>query len=179
MKTATHVEEHAVALDTVPAADATLPGLLGGALRHAGPDSFATVLGELVGIADHGGTPLVTFPGQRGSAAVAARSVVDVHGAHVGRRVALVFEAADPSRPIILGVLREIGQGSTSPEVGQVDVDADGERLIVTAKNQLVLRCGKASITLTKEGRVLIQGAFVSSRASAVNRITGGAVQIN
>jgi len=62
---------------------------------------------------------------------------------------------------------------------GHVEVDADGERLVVTAKEQIVLRCGKASITLTKAGKVLIQGAYVSSRSSGVNRIKGGSVQLN
>jgi uncharacterized protein (DUF2345 family) len=62
---------------------------------------------------------------------------------------------------------------------GQVEVDADGERLIVTAKDRLVLRCGKASITLTKEGKVLVEGTYLSSRSSGVNRIKGGSVQLN
>lgn len=181
MKTATHVEDHAEAtLEVASPAAGGLPALRDGPVRHAAVDSFTgTVVGDLVGIADHGCTPLVMFPGQRGSAAVAARTVVDVHGVHVGRQVVLLFEASDPARPIIIGVLREVGEDSTTPAVGQVDVAADGERLIVSARNQLVLRCGKASITLTKEGKVLIHGAFLSSRASGVNRITGGAVQIN
>jgi len=62
---------------------------------------------------------------------------------------------------------------------GLVEVDADGQRLFVTAKQQLVLRCGAASITLTKAGKVLIQGSYVSSRSSGVNRIKGGSIQLN
>ena len=78
-----------------------------------------------------------------------------------------------------MGVLRE-GDGWPLPEQpGQVEVDADGERLIVSAKEQVVIRCGKASITLTKAGKVLIQGAYVLSRSSGVNRIKGGSVQLN
>jgi len=46
-------------------------------------------------------------------------------------------------------------------------------------KDQLVLRCGRASITLTAAGKVLIEGAYVSSRSTGVNRIKGGSVQIN
>jgi hypothetical protein len=181
MKTATRVEDHAEAtLEVASPAAGELPALLEGPVRHAAMDSFTgTVVGDLVGIADHGCTPLVLFPGQRGSAAVAARTMVDVHGAHVGKQVVLLFEACDPAKPIIMGVLREAGEDSAAPAAGQVDVAADGQRLIVSARDQLVLRCGKASITLTKEGKVLIQGAFLSSRASGVNRITGGAVQIN
>ena len=47
------------------------------------------------------------------------------------------------------------------------------------SKEQLVLRCGKASITLTKAGKVLIDGSHVLSRSSGVNRVKGGSVQLN
>lgn len=139
----------------------------------------AAVTGELIALADDGCTPLVLFPGQPGSAAVRARSVVDLHGAHIGRQVLLMFEASDPNRPVVIGALRG---GEAAPLPGpapQVDVDVDGHRLVVSAKEQLVLRCGKASITLTKAGKVLIQGSYVSSRSSGVNRISGGSVQLN
>lgn len=65
------------------------------------------------------------------------------------------------------------------PASAQVEVDADGERMMVSAKEQLVLRCGKASITLTKAGKVIIKGSYVLSRSSGVNRIKGGSVQLN
>jgi len=139
----------------------------------------AVATGELVAITDEGCTPLVVFPGQPGTAALRARSVVDLHGAHVGRQVVLMFEAADPARPVVMGVLRG-GEGaplSAMPQ--QVDVETDGSRMVVSAKEQLVLRCGKASITLTKAGKVLIQGSYVSSRSTGVNRIKGGSVQLN
>jgi len=42
-----------------------------------------------------------------------------------------------------------------------------------------VLRCGKASITLTREGKVLIHGSYISSRSTGVNRVKGGSVQLN
>jgi hypothetical protein len=58
-------------------------------------------------------------------------------------------------------------------------VDADGERLLITARHQLVLRCGKAAITLTQAGKVLIEGTYLSSRSTGVNRIKGGSVQLN
>jgi hypothetical protein len=137
------------------------------------------VIGELIGMKDEGRTPLVLFPGQHGSAALAARTVVDLHGPHIGRKVVLMFEGADLSRPIVMGVLREDEAWPLADRPGQVEVDADGERLIVSAKEQLVLRCGKASITLTKAGKVLIQGSYVLSRSSGVNRIKGGSVQLN
>jgi hypothetical protein len=146
----------------------------------ASADRFTgIVIGELVAMTDDGRTPLVLFPGQAGTAAVAARSTVDLHGAHIGRHVALMFEGADGTRPIVMGVLREGARWPLEERPGAVAVDADGERLLVTAREQLVLRCGKASITLTKAGKVVIDGAYVSSRSSGVNRIKGGSIQLN
>jgi len=137
------------------------------------------VIGELIGMANEGRTPLVRYPGQPGTAALLARTVVDLHGPHIGREVVLLFEGADPSRPIIMGVLQE-GEGwPHDKRPDQVEVDVDGERMLVTAKEQLVLRCGKASITLTKAGKVMIKGSYVLSRSSGVNRIKGGSVQLN
>jgi hypothetical protein len=60
-----------------------------------------------------------------------------------------------------------------------VEIDADGARMVVSAREQMVLRCGKASITLTRAGKVLIQGSYVLTRSTGVNRVKGGAVQIN
>lgn len=137
------------------------------------------LIGVLVGLKDDGRTPLVTFSGQRKSGAVAARSTIDLHGAHVGSDLVLMFEACDPMRPIVMGFLSRQETCQTDRRPGHVDVDADGERLVISAKEQLVLRCGKATITLTKTGKVLIQGTYISSRSSGVNRIKGGSLQLN
>ena len=42
-----------------------------------------------------------------------------------------------------------------------------------------MLRCGKASITLTKAGKVLIEGTYLLNRSSGVNRIKGGSAPIS
>lgn len=134
--------------------------------------------GVLIGFRDAGVTPLVLFPGQPGTAAIAARTTVDLHGAHIGRAIVLMFDAGDPLQPIVMGCIK--GE-NTAPaaQPGNVEIDADGERLIVSARDQLVLRCGKASITLTRSGKVLIHGEYVSTRSTGVNRVRGGSVQIN
>ena len=137
------------------------------------------VIGELLAIKDEGRTPLVTYAGQPGTAALAARTVVDLHGAHIGCQLVMMFEGGDVTRPIVMGVVRSDAGTALEHPSGQVEVDADGERMIVAAREQLVLRCGKASITLTKAGKVLIQGEYVLSRSSGVNRVKGGSVQLN
>jgi hypothetical protein len=139
--------------------------------------SVAAVVGELVALTDDGKAPLVCFADQPGTAALRARSTVDLYAAHIGAGVVLLFEAGDPQRPIVAGVLR--GQRDDAPARAPVVIETDGERLIIDAKEQLVLRCGKACITLTNAGKVLIEGSYVSSRSTGVNRIKGGSVQLN
>lgn len=131
-------------------------------------------LAELVALSDDAGTALVLDPARPELPARVARTVVDLHAAHIGSLVAVMFEAGDPDRPIVMGVLH----GGTQ-RANTMSVEADGERLIVRAEHQLVLRCGRACITLTRAGKVLIEGTYLCSRSSGVNRIKGGAVQIN
>jgi hypothetical protein len=137
------------------------------------------MLGELLALADEGRTPVVSYPGMPGSQALTARTTVDLHGLHIGQPVVLQFEQGDPRRPIVMGVLRGQAGWPMEEKPAQVEVDADGTRMIISAKEQLVLRCGKASITLTKAGKVLIDGTYVLNRSSGVNRIKGGSVQLN
>lgn len=102
-----------------------------------------------------------------------------------GREVLLAFENNDPKFPVIIdtmySVLDEIADASDvvleaeKPE----DVLIDGRRITFDAQEEVVLRCGKASITLTRAGKVLIRAAYLLSRSSGVNRIKGGSVQIN
>ena len=139
----------------------------------------SVVVGELIAIVDEGRTPLVLFPGQPDGAAVRARTVIDLHAPHIGQPVTLMFERGDIAFPIVTGVIRQAQGWPLANKPAQVEVDADGERMIVSAKEQLVVRCGKASITLTKAGKVLIQGSYISSRSTGVNRVKGGSVQLN
>jgi len=155
------------------------PSIRATARAHRVDSWPAAIVGELIAIADDGRTPLLLYPGQPGTAAVRARSTVDLHGAHVGQSVVLMFEGGDASRPIVVGVLRPAAPWPLDEPPGQVHVEADGERMIVSASRQLVMRCGKASITLTEAGKVLIEGTYVSSRSSGVNRVKGGSVQLN
>jgi len=143
------------------------------------PNRPGITVGDLIALKDGGRTPLVRFAGQPGTAAVPARTTVDLHGAHIGRPVVLMFEEGDAARPIVMGVLREGDGWPLERPPGQVEVEADGERLVVSAREQLVLRCGKASITLTRAGKVIIRGEHLLSRSAGVNRIKGGSVQIN
>jgi hypothetical protein len=99
-----------------------------------------------------------------------------------GRAATIGFAEGDPNQPIILGLLqtdsatREQDQGSDTP---WWKVEVKGTRIVLSAADEIVLRCGKSSVTLTSAGKVIIRGAHVVSRASGVNRIKGASVQIN
>lgn len=174
-----------LAANEVPILDgaALLAPLLQSASSGAQPALVApihgVVVGTLLALTDNGQTPLVTFAGQPGHAALPARSVVPLHGPHMGRDVALMFEQGDPMRPIVMGVMQALTPWSAGERPEAVEVEADGARLQIAAKEQLVLRCGKASITLTQTGKVLIDGTYVLSKSSGVNRVKGGSVQLN
>lgn len=58
-------------------------------------------------------------------------------------------------------------------------VHVDGKRVVLEGQEEVVLKCGEASITLTSNGKVVIRGKYLLSRSSGVNRILGGSVQVN
>jgi hypothetical protein len=129
------------------------------------------VVGVLWGL-DEQGAPLVLFDEAHEGNPVPARSVVPLSRADVGRDAVLLFEQGDRARPLVMGILR-ISQSEP------VRTEIDGEKLVFTSEREIVLRCGDASITLTRAGKILIQGAYVLSRSSGVNRIKGGSIQLN
>jgi hypothetical protein len=129
------------------------------------------VVGVLAAL-DGAGAAVVTFPGGP-QGGLAARAIAALGPDDLGHEVALLFEDGDPSRPLVMGKMHA---PSAAP---RNEVKADGERLEVHAEKELVLSCGKASITLTAAGKILIRGEYVLSRSSGVNRIQGGSVEIN
>lgn len=143
-----------------------------------------TVIGTVVGFA-HDGAPLVDLPGTPVSGQVSSRSCIRLTSSDVGRKAVLIFEGDDPTLPVIIGLIQvpttepigvrvEVAVGS-----GAKDIEVDGKNVEVIAKESITLRCGDASITLRKDGKIVIRGKHVVSHAAGVNRIRGGSVQLN
>ena len=136
------------------------------------------VIGILTGF-DNGQHPLVIFPGNPSEASLIARATAALTSDDVGKEVALLFENGDPNSPMIIGRLRHGKESPVEMNLTPESIEVDGERTVIEAKEEIVLKCGKASITLTKAGKIIIRGAYLLSRSSGVNRIKGGSVQIN
>lgn len=141
------------------------------------------VRGRLLSMA---GAPVVAWAGAPDGAPARAACVLDA--AAVGAEVALAFEGGDPGKPLVMGVMapfevppapHSVVADSTMPEGLRVEVKGDKQRLVLESERELVLRCGKASITLTRAGKVIVRGEHVATVATGMNRILGGAVEIN
>jgi hypothetical protein len=83
----------------------------------------------------------------------------------------LVWREPDRSRSIVLGRFR-------NATLGAADTTAPSE-IVIEASQTLVLRVGDGSITIRKDGKILIKGKDLVSHAQRVNRIKGGSVAIN
>jgi hypothetical protein len=71
-------------------------------------------------------------------------------------------------------------QGVVLGRIGPAAVaQAPPAKMVIEAREQLTLKCGEGSITLRGDGKVLIQGKDLVSRAQRTNRIKGGSVAIN
>lgn len=124
---------------------------------------------------DEDGTPTVRID-TWGLRELKAGTLVVLDASHIGQTVALGFESADPYRPIILGfMMASKPQASTNP----VEARLDQKRVVLNAEQEIELRCGEAAIILNADGRVTIRGSYITSQASATQRILGGSVNLN
>jgi hypothetical protein len=150
------------------------------------------VVGTVVG-ANLAGAVLVEFTGAPGAPVVARVATHDPEFAAaarlLGRKVVLVFEGGAPSRPLILGLIRDAPAESLAEKPAAIDADSigapgqpltvNGRRLLLEGQQEIVLRCGQGSITLRADGSIVVKGTRLLSRASEVNKIRGASVQIN
>ena len=146
-------------------------------------------IGRVVRI-NESGLVLVDFTGNSSGPIVARTTSTSITklcgtGNPTGRDVLLAFDNNDPRQPIIVdtmySLIEEIADPATTTLEAEKPLNAtiDGKRISFDAENEIVLRCGKASITLTKAGKVLIKGDYVLSHSSGENRIRGGSISIN
>lgn len=159
-------------LDEAPSEEIENPSnnFLDDVVRHT--EKTARVNGVVVGtLARRGedGIPYVDFSMNPTGRPLPARSTVEIKDDHAGRDVALMFEQNDVRKPIIIGLMH----------VPSIQVAIDGEVKEITAEKELLLRCGKASILLRRDGKIIIKGENILSRARMNNKVKGGSIQLN
>lgn len=130
------------------------------------------VIGIFLGFGES--SPLVVFPGNPQETAIPARSLAELTSSMIGAEVALLFQDGDPGRPLIVGRIIDPARKADAPQIIR-----DGEQLRITANERIELRCGKATIIMEKDGRITLRGTYLTSHASATNRIRGGSVNLN
>lgn len=153
------------------------------------------IIGSITGV-DGQGQPLVDYPENPSGQPLVAMTTLGITAVHVGRNVALLFAKGDPHSPVIMGLIHSplhdlivaydaknndqpTDEQSASPSLKVDDVTVDGRRVVLEGREEVVIKCGEASITLTKAGKILIRGNYLLNRSSGVNRIMGGSVQVN
>lgn len=159
----------------------------------------AVVLGKIVAVTPEGGVrvELPDAAGARAARLAAPLSQGELLAAmQAGRSVVLAFENGDPALPIVIAVMQAPAAGAVplpasgatdaatssqrdpaSPRV--IEANVDGKRVRIVAQDEIVLECGSASITLRRNGRVVVRGTYVETYSEGTNRIKGGQVRIN
>ncbi|MCP3143964.1 DUF6484 domain-containing protein [Pyxidicoccus xibeiensis] len=148
--------------------------------------------GQLAGL-DASGAVLVDFPGNT-TGPVRARLAVAVDAKTLQaavaqkQKVVLLFENGDPRLPFVMGLIQEPSPTplldsllNAPPEEARAPTEAhvDGKRVVIEGQDEIVLKCGEASITLRRNGKVIVKGTYLESRATGTHRIKGGSVEIN
>ncbi|MCG8610383.1 MAG: DUF6484 domain-containing protein [Pseudomonadales bacterium] len=164
-------------------------------LQHSTHHQSGVVVGKIAGFRD--GLALVSYDRHTLSTPQAAISTVELHPDLAGREVAISFASNRGQQPIIMGVissrLDQVLENTTSVgllsdhsnsaggrnENSPPEVRVNGDKLELSAASEITITCGKSSISMNKEGKILIRGEHILSRAAGAHRIKGGAIQLN
>jgi hypothetical protein len=144
-------------------------------------------VGRIVGISADG-VPLVECEHSDSPAEARFFATLDPATLTSGAEVLLFFDGGDLLRPIIAGVLAPRGRPILrSVETVETTVAADlpdfacvdGKRVVIRGRDEIVFSCGEASITLRRNGKVIVRGTKVESHSLGTQWVTGAVVKIN
>lgn len=154
----------------------------------AAPDSGGIALGRLAHI-DEQGQIYISCPALN-LHQVAAGSLQAFTTEQIGIEVAFSFNPSLP-QPLVLGALYQPHGAKAEAETDEAEADeteahedegeifVDGQRLILHAQQEIELRCGESALILSADGRIELRGTYITSQASATQRILGGSINLN
>ena len=131
--------------------------------------SGAALIGEVSRILSDG-TLLVDFPANA-LGPLEARTIVE--DLYTGAPVLLAFEQGDPTRPIVLGLVKNRIRTAGS------ELRLAAGRVLIEAHEAISIQCGEARIEASKDGKLKLGGKDVVSRASRTNKVQGSTVKLN
>jgi hypothetical protein len=146
-------------------------------------------VGKVVKV-EAGGQVWVDYPGNT-FGPLPARQISSIgmelltQAAKSDKEVLLVFENNNPRLPIIIDTLYSLLDELTNDSKVTIEADSpkeiilDGKRLLFNAEEEIVLRCGKGSITLKQSGKIIVKGTYLLNCSTGVNKIKGATVKIN
>lgn len=150
------------------------------------PDATSAHIGTIVSLSADGTPELQLEPG---GPVVSARLALAATRERIDDAIArclpavVLFEGGNRLKPLVVGFVEPLQPEPAVSRLAEknpvVEADVDGKRVKVTAQDEIVLQCGGASVTLRRNGRVIIRGTYVETRSEGTNRIKGGQVQIN
>ena len=149
-------------------------------------NSLTFCIGKIIEI-NFKGQAFVDFEGNPYLKPILARTLLDkINKSNCNdENVLLFFQNGDPGLPIIVGLIHNAFSPETTekeisfPEDKSLNVKMDQHNVIIEANEQIILRCGKSSVTLKKDGKIIVKGTNIISRASGNQKIKGASVQIN
>jgi hypothetical protein len=155
------------------------------------------LIGKVTSINDNG-NPLIAYNEATQVLPIEALTTVPLNDSSVGKDVAISFAQNQGGIPIVMGVIRRLlddvisQQENTMPlaaddentnllsaETGKPEIIVDGNKLELSAADEITLRCGKSSITLNKNGKILIKGEHMLNRTAGSYKIKSGSIQLN
>ena len=148
-------------------------------LAQQSTDGMNILIGQLIAV-DPDGRPLVDIPGCIGPCVARllqdVLNLAEINEIELPTMVLLAVPAVDDDSPVILGLINDtLSQPSQKHEIDlpcgdKQHVSIDGEQVMLEAKEEMVLSCGKSSITLKKNGKVIIKGVDLINRAARTNK---------
>ena len=133
----------------------------------------------VIAMADPADGLWVTYAGAPMDAPLAALTTVPVTPDDEGRRVVLIFADGDPEQPIVTGFIQEQAVTATVEPAARTEARVDGRRIRLEAEREILLQCGRSSLLLRADGKIVVKGMEIVSRAKRANKVKGGTVRIN
>lgn len=169
-----------VAATASPTPESDLDPLLQRPLRELSPSQSDRVngvaIGRIVAVDPHG--VLLTLPGLH-ETPVPAQLLCALPNDWAERPCAVLFENGDPARPMVMGLLLQDTEYPQPVTTQDHELHVDRERVVIQADSELELRCGESVILLLRDGRIEIRGNYITSQATATQRLRGGSIHMN